>query len=194
MESTITAPPHGGGRPLLHQKGAETQTFGTLEQLPIGFGHDTRRYACQRLNRVLADTQIRYSLYKKHHWLMRGAAFCSLHLMLDKHAKAQPALVDAPAERIRSLGAVSVGDPRHGAELTSVPRTPDGVEPVPAMPSRLLDAHERILTDARDAAARISAEGDEGSTDLPVSDVIRTGEAQVRFLAEHLVATPLARG
>lgn len=62
------------------------------------------------------------------------------------------------------------------------------------MLSRLLDAHERILIDARDAAARISAEGDEGSTDLLVSEVIRTGEAQVWFLAEHLVDTPLVRG
>lgn len=194
MESTTTAPPHGGGQPLLHQKGAETQAFGTLKQLPIGLGHDTRMYACQRLNRVLADTQILYSLYKKHHWLMRGATFYSLHLMLDKHAEAQLAIVDALAERIQSLGGVAVGDPRHVAELTAIPRPPDGVEPVPVMLSRLLDAHERILIDARDAAARISAEGDEGSTDLLVSDVIRTGEAQVWFLAEHLVDTPLVRG
>ncbi len=38
------------------------------------------------------------------------------------------------------------------------------------MLSRLFDAHERILIDARDAAARISAEGDEGTTDLEAYD------------------------
>ncbi|MGW0120815.1 Dps family protein [Streptomyces sp. NPDC003327] len=190
---TLTTP-HGGGQPLLHQKGVETQAFGTLKQLPIGLGHDARMYACQRLNRVLADTQILHSLYKKHHWLMRGATFYSLHLMLDKHAEAQLAIVDALAERVQSLGGLAVGDPRHVAELTAIPRPPDGVEPVPVMLSRLLDAHERILIDARDAAARIAAEGDEGSTDLLVSEVIRTGEAQVWFLAEHLVDTPLVRG
>ncbi|MFD3335941.1 Dps family protein [Streptomyces sp. NPDC058700] len=197
MDTATTTPPAaslGGGQPLLHQKGAETQAFGTLKQLPIGLGHDTRMYACQRLNRVLADTQILHSLYKKHHWLMRGATFYALHLMLDKHAEAQLALVDALAERIQSLGGVAVGDPRHVAELTGIPRPPDGVEKVPVMLSRLLDAHERILIDARDAAARIQAQGDEGSTDLLVSDVIRTGEAQVWFLAEHLVDTPLVRG
>ncbi|MGW6915024.1 Dps family protein [Kitasatospora sp. NPDC054939] len=192
--ASTTAPSRGGGQPLLHQKGGETQTFGTLKQLPIGLGHDTRMYACQRLNRVLADTQILYSLYKKHHWLMRGATFYSLHLMLDKHAEAQLAVVDALAERIQSLGGVAVADPRHVAELTAIPRPPNGVEKVPVMLSRLLDAHERILIDARDAAARISAEGDEGSTDLLVSEVIRPGEAQVWFLAEHLVDTPLVQG
>ncbi|MFI5529436.1 Dps family protein [Kitasatospora sp. NPDC051853] len=190
---TTTASAYGGGQPLLRQKGPETQAFGTLKQLPIGLGHDTRLYACQRLNRVLADTQILYSLYKKHHWLMRGATFHSLHLMLDQHAAAQLAIVDSLAERVQSLGGVAVGDPRHVAELTAVPRPPNGVEPVPVMLSRLLDAHERILVDARDAAARIAAEGDEGSTDLLVSEVIRTGEAQVWFLAEHLVDTPLVQ-
>ncbi|MEE1755230.1 Dps family protein [Streptomyces sp. SP18CS02] len=194
MESApTTAPTRGGGQPLLHQKGEETQSFGTLKQLPIGLGHDTRLYACQRLNQVLADTQILYSLYKKHHWLMRGATFYSLHLLLDKHAGEQLAIVDALAERVQSLGGVAVGDPRHVAELTSVPRPPNGVEQVPVMLSRLLDAHERILCDARDAAARIAAEGDEGSNDLLVSEVVRTGEAQVWFLAEHLVDTPLVR-
>ncbi|MFE3514513.1 Dps family protein [Streptomyces sp. NPDC059166] len=193
MQAPTTTPRRDGGQPLLHQTGEETQPFGTLKQLPIGLGHDTRMYACQRLNHLLADTQILYSLYKKHHWLMRGATFYSLHLMLDKHADEQLAIVDALAERVQSLGGVAVGDPRHVAELTSIPRPPDGVEQVPVMLSRLLDAHERILTDARDAAARLSAEGDEGSNDLLISQVVRTGEAQVWFLAEHLVDTPLVR-
>ncbi|THA57911.1 Dps family protein [Streptomyces sp. A1136] len=194
MEPAHTpAPPRGGGQPLLHQTGEEIQSFGTLKQLPLGLGHDARMYACQRLNHVLADTQILYSLYKKHHWLVRGATFYSLHLMLDKHAQEQLALVDTLAERVQSLGGVAVADPRHVAELTSVPRPPNGVEKVPVMLSRLLDAHERILIDARDAAARLSAEGDEGSNDLLISQVVRTGEAQVWFLAEHLVDTPLVR-
>ncbi|MFJ6718622.1 Dps family protein [Streptomyces sp. NPDC091259] len=194
MEPAPTpAPPRGGGQPLLHQTGEEIQSFGTLKQLPLGLGHDARMYACQRLNHVLADTQILYSLYKKHHWLVRGATFYSLHLMLDKHAQEQLALVDTLAERVQSLGGVAVADPRHVAELTSVPRPPNGVEKVPVMLSRLLDAHERILIDARDAAARLSAEGDEGSNDLLISQVVRTGEAQVWFLAEHLVDTPLVR-
>ncbi|MFF2198352.1 ferritin-like domain-containing protein [Streptomyces sp. NPDC058157] len=85
------------------------------------------------------------------------------------------------------------GTVRQLPPVTSVPRPPDGVEPVPVMLSRLLDAHERILVDARDAASRISAEGDEGSNDLLISEVVRTGEAQVWFLAEHLVDTPLVR-
>jgi starvation-inducible DNA-binding protein len=180
-------------QPRLHQKGAIIQEFGTVKQFPLGLSYEARMYACQRLNKVLADTQILYGLYKKHHWLMRGATFYQLHLVLDKHAGEQLALVDTLAERVQTLGGVAVGDPRHVAEITSIPRPPDGVEEVPAMLSRLLEAHEAILIEAHDAAARIGELGDDGTNDLLVSQVIRTGELQAWFLAEHLVDTPLVR-
>jgi starvation-inducible DNA-binding protein len=167
------------------------QQFGTVRQFPIGLSYDARMYSCQRLNQALADTQILYALYKKHHWLMRGATFYQLHLLLDKHAGEQLELVDQIAERVQTLGGVAVGDPRQVAEITAIPRPPDGVEEVPAMLSRLLEAHETILADAHDAAARTAELGDDGTSDLLVSDVIRTGEMQAWFLAEHLVDTPL---
>jgi starvation-inducible DNA-binding protein len=180
-----------GSQPWLHQHGTEIQQFGTVRQFPLALSHDSRMYSCQRLNRVLADTQILYALYKKHHWLSRGVTFYQLHLLLDKHAGEQLALVDSIAERVQTLGGVAVGDPRHAAELTDIPRPPNGVEEVPAMLSRLLEAHEIILTEAHDAAARTAENGDDGTNDLLVSDVIRTGELQTWFLAEHLVDTPL---
>jgi starvation-inducible DNA-binding protein len=181
-------------QPWLHQEnGQEIQRYGTVRLFPLGLSHDARQYSCQRLNRILADTQILYAHYKKHHWLVRGHTFHQLHLLLEKHAGEQLELVDTLAERVQTLGGVAVGDPRHVAELTTLSRPPDGVEEVPAMLSRLLHEHEVILTEAHDAAARVAAEGDDGTNDLLVSGVIRTGEAQAWFLAEHLVDTPLGR-
>jgi starvation-inducible DNA-binding protein len=180
-------------QPWLHQRSHEIQRFGTVRLFPLGLSHDARAYSCQRLNQILADTQILCALYKKHHWLMRGATFYQLHLLLDKHAGEQVTLVDAIAERVQTLGGVAVGDPRHVAEITRIPRPPDGCEEVPAMLSRLLEAHELILVDAHEAAARTAEQGDDGTNDLIVSEVIRTGELQAWFLAEHLVDTPLVR-
>lgn len=180
-------------QPWLHQHGSEIQEFGTVRQLPVGLSYEARMYSCERLNQTLADSQVLYSLYKKHHWLVRGATFYQLHLLLDKQATEQRELVDSIAERVQSLGGVAVGDPRHVAELTVIPRAPDGVEEVPAMLSRLLEAHESILVAARDAAARASELGDEGTNDLFISEVVRTNERHAWFLAEHLVDTPLVR-
>lgn len=167
------------------------QPFGTVRQFPLGLSADARLYSCERLNMILANTQILHALYKKHHWLMRGPTFYQLHLLLDKHADEQLELVDTIAERVQTLGGVAVGDPRHVAEITTIARPPNGAEEVPAMLSRLLEAHETILVDAHDAAARAAEMGDDGTNDLLVSDVIRTGELQAWFIAEHLVDTPL---
>jgi starvation-inducible DNA-binding protein len=180
-------------QPWLHQHGVEIQEFGTVRHFPLALSFETRMYSCQRLNRILADSQILYALYKKHHWLVRGATFYQLHLLLDKHAEEQVALVDKLAERVQTLGGVAVGDPRHVAEITGVPRAPDGVEAVPAMLSRLVEAHETILIEAHDAASRVADMGDDGTNDLLVSDVIRPNELQTWFLVEHLVDTPLVR-
>ncbi|UYQ66319.1 Dps family protein [Streptomyces peucetius] len=188
-----TSPNPLSSQPRLHQKSKVIQDFGTVKQIPLGLSYDARMYSCQRLNKVLADTQILYSLYKKHHWNMRGATFYQLHVLLDKHAGEQLELVDTIAERVQALGGVAVGDPRHAAEITSIPRPPDGVEEVPGMLARLLEAHETILVEARDAAARSAELGDDGTNDVLVSQVIRTGELQAWFLAEHLVETPLVR-
>lgn len=149
--------------------------------------------SCQQLNQILADTRILYVLYKKSHWLMRGPMFYQLHLLLDKHAGQRLALVDQLAERVQTLGGVTVGDPRHVAEITCLPRPPDGAEEVRAMLSRLLEAHETILAHAHYDAARVAGQGDDGTNDLLVSDIIRTGELQAWFLAEHLVDTRLVR-
>jgi starvation-inducible DNA-binding protein len=77
------------------------------------------------------------------------------------------------------------------AETTLIPRPPRGREEVPVQISRLLEAHEIILQEARAMAKQASESGDDGTNDLLVSDVIRSNELQVWFLAEHLVDVPL---
>jgi starvation-inducible DNA-binding protein len=182
-----------GSQPLLEQHGPLIQEYGMLRLLPIALGHDARLQSCQLLNQILADTMILYSLYKKHHWQMRGPTFEQLHLLLDKHAGEQLELIDTLAERVQMLGGVAIADPRHVAEVTTIERAPDGVEEVPVMLARLLSAHESIITAVRNAIEQTAQNGDGGSNDLLIGDALRTHEQQVWFLAEHLVDTPLLR-
>jgi len=48
-----------------------------------------------------------------------------------------------------------------------------------------------ILLAARSMAKQASKDGDDGTNDLLVSEVIRTNELQVWFLSEHLVDVPM---
>lgn len=180
-------------QPLLHQHGVEIQRFGEMRLLPIALAHDARALSCQLLNQILADSIILYNLYKKHHWLVRGHTFHQLHLLLDKHADEQLKLIDLMGERVQTLGGVAIGDPRHVAEVTTVPRPPNGVEEVPAMLSRLLEAHEIVIEKTREAIEKTATSRDDGTNDLLMSDVLRTSELQVWFIAEHLVDVPAVR-
>jgi starvation-inducible DNA-binding protein len=191
--TTADGPAPHGSQPLLHQRGVEIQRFGAVRQFPIGLSFEARVESCQVLNRVLADSMILYSLYKKHHWLVRGHTFYQLHLLLDKHAAEQVDLIDLIAERIQTLGGIAIADPRHVAEVTSIARPPNGAEEVPAMLSRLLEAHELIIIEIRDAITATAKNRDDGTNDLLMGDALRRHELQVWFLAEHLVDTPATR-
>ena len=180
-----------GSQPKLHQRGREVQRFDEMRLLPIALGRDARVQSCQILNRINADAIILYNLYKKHHWLMRGPTFYQLHLLLDKHAGEQLELIDLMGERVQTLGGVAIADPRHVAEVTTIPRPPDGAEDVPSMLSRLLEAPEILIEKVRDGVSATMENRDDGTNDLLMGDVLRTNELQVWFIAEHLVDVPL---
>jgi starvation-inducible DNA-binding protein len=178
---------------LLHQHAREIQPYGKIAKLSIALDESVCAESAEYLNQVLADTITLRDLYKKHHWQVAGHTFYQLHLLFDKHYEEQNELVDSIAERIQSLGAISIAMAADVAETTIIPRPPRGREEVPVQISRLLEAHEMVLKEARTMAKQASESGDDGTNDLLVSDVIRTNELQVWFISEHLVDVPLVR-
>jgi starvation-inducible DNA-binding protein len=180
-------------RPILEQDAAEIQPYGMIAKLPIALAENVCKANVENLNQVLADTITLRDMYKKHHWQVAGPTFYQLHLLYDKHYKEQNELVDLLAERIQSLGGISIAMAHDVAETTMIPRLPRGRQEVPVQLSRLLHAHEVILLESRTMAKEAAEDGDDGTNDLLVSDVIRTNELQVWFLAEHLVEEPLVR-
>jgi starvation-inducible DNA-binding protein len=182
---------NGAAAPHYAKLGKEVHRFGTVLDLPIELGKAVRSESCELLNEILADSTILYALYKKHHWNVTGPTFYQLHLLFDKHAEEQLELIDMLGERAQMLGGIAVGDPRHAAELTTVNRAPNGAEDVPAMITRLLEAHQVIIRKVRDGLETTEKSKDWGTNDLLMSDVLRRHEMQVWFLAEHLVDLPL---
>ncbi|WBO20692.1 Dps family protein [Sphingomonas abietis] len=164
-----------------------------LKKLPLALEYNARSQSVAILNQILVDTMTLRDLYKKHHWQMSGATFYQLHLLLDKHYEEQAALVDMIAERIMALGGISIAMAPDVAEATNIPRPPKGREDVPSQLARLLEAHEIILRQAHEGGDAADEAGDDGTNDLLVSNVIRTNEPQVWFIAEHLAETELVR-
>jgi len=181
-------------QPRLHQRAGEIQQYGTVNHaLPLEMEEPVRLQMTEQLNQLLADTMTLRDLYKKCHWQVAGPTFYQLHLLYDKHYDEQVGLVDSIAERIQLLGGVSLAMAADVAETTQIERPPRGREEVPVQLSRLIDAHQIIIRQARPLARRASELGDDGTNDLVVSDVLRTNELQVWFLSEHLVNVPLVK-
>ena len=179
-------------QPRLHQRAPEIQAYGTVSHLlPLELEEPVRLEMTAQLNQLLADTMTLRDLYKKSHWQVAGPTFYQLHLLYDKHYDEQVELVDSIAERIQLLGGVSIAMAADVGETTQIERPPRGREEVPVQLSRLLDAHQIIIRQARTLARRASTLGDDGTNDLVVSEVLRTNELEVWFLSEHLVNVPL---
>ncbi|MGO8993456.1 MAG: Dps family protein [Polyangiaceae bacterium] len=184
---------HEEAEPIVGQRAKETQAFGSLTRYPLGLSDQARRVSVEALNQLLADTISLRDMYKKHHWQVSGPSFYELHLLFDKHADQQTELVDAVAERIQTLGGVAIAMAGDVAELSQIEKPPRGREEVPVQISRLLEAHEHILIEARTLARGAADIGDDGTNDLVVSDVVRINEAQVWFVIQHVVDTPMVR-
>lgn len=181
-------------QPRLHQHAAAIQPYGTVNHaLPLELEEPVRLEMTERLNQLLADTITIRDLYKKSHWQVAGPTFYQLHLLFDKHYDEQVELVDSIAERIQLLGGVSLAMAADVAEETQIERPPRGREEVPVQLSRLVDAHQVIIRNARTLARRSTQLGDDGTNDLAVSEVLRANELQTWFLSEHLVNVPLVK-
>jgi starvation-inducible DNA-binding protein len=181
-------------QPRLHQHAAAIQPYGTVNHaLPLELEEPVRLEMTERLNQLLADTITIRDLYKKSHWQVAGPTFYQLHLLFDKHYDEQVELVDSIAERIQLLGGVSLAMAADVAEETQIERPPRGREEVPVQLSRLVDAHQVIIREARTLARRSAQLGDDGTNDLAVSEILRANELQTWFLSEHLVNVPLVK-
>ena len=168
------------------------QAFGALADVRIGLSAEVRSQSVRALNRLLAHTMAIRDTYKKAHWQTSGATFHQLHLLFDQHYADQVLIMDALAERVQTLGGVTFALAQDVVDESSIARAPRGRESAIAQLSRLLDAHEIILLDARPLARLAAEAGDDGTNDLIVSQVVRSNELQSWFIGEHLAAQSAA--
>ena len=168
------------------------QRFEDLKPRKLALSDNIRKASVVDLNRALADVIVLRDLYKKHHWQVTGPTFRELHRLFDEHQEQLGELIDDIAERIMQLGGISVAMGVDAADESEIPRPPRDREAPGAQLERLVKAHEIVLSFARQAARRADEQGDDGTNDLFVSDIIRLNEKQSWFVHEHLEHAKLA--
>lgn len=175
---------------MTHKK--SHQRFEDLKPMKVALSDNIRKASVGDLNRALADSIVLRDLYKKHHWQVSGLTFRELHRLFDEHQEQQGELIDEIAERIMQLGGVSIAMGADAAEASEIPRPTRDREAPSAQLERLAMAHEIVLSFARQAARRAADQGDDGTNDIFVSDIIRLNEKQAWFIHEHLAHAKLA--
>ncbi|HEY1761748.1 MAG TPA: ferritin-like domain-containing protein [Acidimicrobiales bacterium] len=153
------------------------------------FSIDQSAERCRLLNDALADSIVLYGLYNKEYWLVRGEYRSELGQLLRQHARELVEFIDQLAQRVHALGGVPISDPRHVAEVTSVPSTSSGFEDSPTMMYRILEAHRIIIQTIHCVMISDAENSDEAATQRLMSDMLSRHEHQAWLVAEHLVGT-----
>lgn len=135
---------------------------------------------------ILADTIFLHHLYKKYHWHVAGPTFYQYHLLFDKHAAEQLPIIDALAERLRTLGSIAPGMPDDVMRNKTIDEPPSPGSRPERMVVNLCDVHATIMSTVREAIKTTEAAGDAGTADLLTSEVLRAHELQLWFIRSSL--------
>jgi starvation-inducible DNA-binding protein len=122
------------------------------------------------LNQVLADSYALLSLTHLAHWNVEGPGFFALHTAFQTQYEELFMAVDEMAERIRALGAYTIGGLGTFAEVA---RMKELQAPLPQEKyvRSLIEANEKLVTDAAAARDLAGETNDPESQDLMIERI-----------------------
>ncbi|MFK8184262.1 MAG: Dps family protein [Phormidesmis sp.] len=147
---------------------------------------------CEGLNLALASLQGLYVQYQKHHFVVEGAEFLSLHQYFEEGYDATKGHVHDIGERLDGLGGVPVASFTKLAELCCFEQEPDGVYGCRTMVENDLKAEQAIIQVLRRQAAQAESLGDRATRYLYEGILLKTEERAyhlAHFLANDTLVT-----
>jgi starvation-inducible DNA-binding protein len=178
-------------QPILSQRSKSIQPFGTVVNYPVALPESARKANVAALNQILADSIYLRDMYRKSEWQVTGATFRQMNHLFHRHYKKLDHLVGKIGKRVQTLGGVSVAVPHDVVEMTKIERPTIDREELPVQLSRLLEAHELVISELHALARQAEGNGDEGTVELITDHVLLRHEKAVWHLAAHLTDTPL---
>ena len=134
-----------------------------MKKVNIGISEKNRQAIAEQLSKILADEFVLYSKTLNAHWNIEGPDFHAVHLYLDTLYNQQQGIVDAVAEKIRTIGHYVPAQLAKYLELTQLSEKAPEKNDSQTFFADLLQDHESIIVLIREnikpIADKLKAEG-----------------------------------
>jgi len=155
------------------------------QEINIGIENKQREAVVKALKQALADSYTLQLKTQYYHWNVKGSNFQTLHLLFGSQYDQLSAGVDELAERIRTLGAETIGTFRQFQELASIKEDAKLPANWQDMVHHLQQDNEALARELREKIAVAQKAGDEGTADLFIRR-LQEHEKAGWFLRSHL--------
>jgi len=170
----------------------QRQAPGVMRGNPLGLPEETTQVMVDLLNQDLASMFTLYHQYHKHHWIVEGAQFLELHLLLEAHYTQLHDQFDQVAERIVSLGGLPVSGPAEVEQAAYIKHEASGMYDIRTMLEHDVTAEGQIAHTMREHIQQASELGDYGSESM-LKTILELTEKRAAFLQKHLQPESLTR-
>lgn len=162
------------------------QTFGEIGDNPVGIEKNVTTVVCEGLNLVYASFQALYLQYQKHHFVVEGTEFYSLHEFFQENYDTVKEHAHDTAERLNGLGGIPAGSFSALAELCCFTPEPDGAFNCRQMVENDLAAEQEMVALLRRLATQAESVGDRATRFLYEKILLETEDRA--FHLEHFLA------
>lgn len=161
------------------------QPFNQMRDNPILLDLNVTTAVCEGLNIALSSFQALYLQYQKHHFVVEGAEFYSLHQFFEEGYEAALEHAHEVGERLNGLGGVPAASFTKLAELCCFTPESDGVYGCRQMVEHDLAAEQSIIQVIRKQAGQAESLGDRATRYLYEKILLKT-EDRAFHLAHFL--------
>lgn len=152
----------------------------------IGITDVNRQAVANELAKVLADETVLYIKTKNAHWNIEGPDFYDKHTFFESQFGQLDGLIDAIAERIRSIGHYAPATLQSYVALTRLTEQTREHNDSQGFIKELLEDHESIIIVLREHIKSFANEfHDAGSSDF-ITGLMENHEKMAWFLRSHL--------
>ena len=157
-----------------------------IHTIDIGINEKNRKAVVDLLQIVLANLNVIYVKTRNYHWNITGPRFHTLHLFLEEQYKELAEAADEVAERIRTLGAFSLGTMTEFTKKSVLAEEPGVRPPADGMIGSLLKDHETIIKGLREDIDKCDDDySDTGTADF-LTALMEQHEKLAWMLRAHL--------